>query len=153
MIIERDRNKYEHPHSMRPQFTPYKCLFLHIPPSSARFFSSFLTLRSSHYVTNRMTSNRSHFRNVHFYDGTKDGDDDDALGGLIRNGSVTEGNFLDMLGILLVTESPIRVHHGDSDHIVSRTDDQLEVGIYDVYCDSDIKYWMNDGYIESFHTM
>ncbi|KAF8416257.1 HNH endonuclease-domain-containing protein [Tirmania nivea] len=32
-----------------------------------------------------------------------------------------------MLGILLVTESPICVHHRDSDHIVSGTDDWLEM--------------------------
>ena len=83
-----------------------------------------------------MASNRSHFRNVHFHDGTK-ADEDDALGGLIQNGSITEGNFLDMLGILLVTEgAPVRVQHRASGHIVSRTHDRLEVGVYDIYCDS-----------------
>ena len=39
-----------------------------------------------------MTSNQSHFRNIHFYDATKP--DDAALGGLIQNGSVTEADFL-----------------------------------------------------------
>ncbi|KAF8430233.1 hypothetical protein EV426DRAFT_580561 [Tirmania nivea] len=97
-----------------------------------------------------MTSNRSHFRNVHFYDGTKAGDHDHALGGLIYNESVTEGNFLAMLGILLVIEGPIREHHRTSDHIVSRTNDRLEVGLHDIYCDSGIKV-LDD--IESFHTM
>ena len=83
-----------------------------------------------------MAANRSHFRNVHFYDGTKD-DDADALGGLIQNGSITEGNFLDMLGILLVTGGgSIRVEHRTSGQIVLRGDARLEVGIYDIFCDS-----------------
>ena len=82
-----------------------------------------------------MSSNRSHFRNIHFYDATKV--DEDALGGLIQNGSITEENFLDMLGILLVTESvPIRVEHRTSGHIVSGNNRRLDVGVYDIYCDS-----------------
>ena len=76
-----------------------------------------------------MASNRSHFRNVHFYDGSI------LLGGLIQNGSVTERNFLDMLGILLVTEAPIRVQHRTSGEIVSISDSRLQLGIYNVYCD------------------
>ncbi|KAI5811158.1 HNH endonuclease-domain-containing protein [Peziza echinospora] len=81
-----------------------------------------------------MTSHRSHFRNIHFYDGTKN-NEPDALGGLIQNGSITEANFLDMLGILLVTEgAPIRVEHRTSGHVISRTHDRLEVGVYDIYC-------------------
>jgi len=68
--------------------------------------------------------------------------EDDVLGGLIQNGSITEANFLDMLKILLVTDGfPIRVEHraqnceAISDYVVSRTDDRLEVGLYDVNCD------------------
>ena len=88
-----------------------------------------------------MASNRSHFRNVHIHDATR-GDEYALLGGLIQNGSITEGNFLDMLEILLVTDgAPIRVEHqapgceAIPDHLVSRTDKRLETGIYNVYCD------------------
>ncbi|RPB03501.1 hypothetical protein L873DRAFT_1800589 [Choiromyces venosus 120613-1] len=45
-------------------------------------------------------------RNVHFYDASKPGI---ALGGLIQNVSVTEANFLNTTGILLITETPLRV--------------------------------------------
>ena len=68
---------------------------------------------------------------VHFYDATKP---DDALGGLIQNGSVTEGNFLQMLRIVLVTEAPVRVQHRTSGEIVSMSDSRLQIGIYDVSC-------------------
>jgi len=71
---------------------------------------------------------------VHFYDATKA--DGGALGGLIQNGSITEENFLGMLGILLVTEGvPIRVVHRTSGHIVSRNNRCLEAGVYDIYSD------------------
>ncbi|KAF8535552.1 hypothetical protein BDD12DRAFT_918639 [Trichophaea hybrida] len=59
--------------------------------------------------------------NIHFYDATSH---EIVLGGLIQNGSVTEANFLDILGILLITERPMRVQQ------------RLELGEYDVYCDS-----------------
>jgi len=79
-----------------------------------------------------MPINRSLSRNVTFYDTTKP---DEALGGLIQNGSITEANFLDILGILLVVErSPIRVQEKISSRIVSRTDMPLETGAYDIYC-------------------
>ena len=79
-----------------------------------------------------MASNRSHFRNVHFHDATKP---DDALGGLIQNGSVTEANFLQMLRIVVVSESPIRAQHRTSGNIVSMSDNPLQLGVYDLYCD------------------
>ena len=53
-----------------------------------------------------MPADRSLDRNVQFYDARSPGD---TLGGLIQNDSVTEANFLEMLGILLITEPPIRV--------------------------------------------
>jgi len=82
-----------------------------------------------------MTSNdRSHFRNVYFYDANKP--DDAALGGFVQNGSVTEANFLQMLGIVLFTETPIRAQHRTSGHIVLECENRLELGSYDVYCDS-----------------
>lgn len=59
-----------------------------------------------------------------------------ALGGLIQNGSVTEANFLEMLGILLITETPIRVQKRGTSHIITSTNNQLGLGEYDVYCNS-----------------
>ncbi|KAG0137886.1 HNH endonuclease-domain-containing protein [Tuber indicum] len=84
-----------------------------------------------------MSSDRSLDRNVHFYDAT-DPDASDALGGLIQNGSVTEANFLQMLGILLIVESPIHVQHRSSGKLVSATNNRLLIGTYDVYCESRI---------------
>jgi len=79
-------------------------------------------------------NNRSHFRNVHFYDGNNPGV---LLGGLIQNGSVTERNFLHMLGIILNVQSPIIVQHQGSGHIVLMSESRLEVGSYDIYCHSE----------------
>ncbi|KAF8465989.1 hypothetical protein BDZ91DRAFT_849115 [Kalaharituber pfeilii] len=83
-----------------------------------------------------MSSNRSYSRNVQIYDGSNP---DVLLGGLVQNGSVTERNFLQMLGIILITETPIIVQHRGSGHIVLVSDSRLEVGTYDVYCDGDIQ--------------
>ncbi|KAI5809503.1 HNH endonuclease-domain-containing protein [Peziza echinospora] len=82
-----------------------------------------------------MASNRSHFRNVHFYDGSNPSI---LLGGLIQNGSVTEANFLQMLGIVLAAEA-IRAQHRSSGHIVSVNESRLELGSYDIYCNGDIR--------------
>ncbi|KAF8418982.1 hypothetical protein EV426DRAFT_638433 [Tirmania nivea] len=82
-----------------------------------------------------MPIDRSLGRNVQFYDATSPGD---ALGGLIQNGSVTEANFLEMLGILLITETSIRVQERGTGHIITSTNNQLGLGEYDVYCDSPI---------------
>ncbi|KAG0641783.1 HNH endonuclease-domain-containing protein [Tuber brumale] len=84
-----------------------------------------------------MSLNRSLPRNVSFYEATSP---DEALGGLVQNGSITEANFLDMLGILLVVGmSPIRVQERMSSHIVSRTEVPLQVGVYDIYCEASIQ--------------
>ena len=80
-----------------------------------------------------MRSDRSIDRNIHFYDATSR---EAALGGLIQCGSLTEANFLDCLGVLLTTESPIRVQARVSGHVVSRTGNPIEPGEYDIYCDS-----------------
>lgn len=80
-----------------------------------------------------MPIDRSLGRNVHFYDASVP---DVSLGGLIQNGSVTEANFLDMLSIILVTNTPIRVQGRTSGHIVTRTNSRVESGEYDIYCDS-----------------
>jgi len=70
-----------------------------------------------------MPIDRSLGRNVQFYDATLPGD---ALGGLIQNGSVTEANFLDMLEILLITNSSItRVQERGSGHIIARASTRL----------------------------
>ena len=80
-----------------------------------------------------MPIDRSLGRNVHFYDATSP---EVVLGGMIQNGSVTEANFLDMLGILLITETSIRVQKRGTGHIVKSTNNQLGLGKYDIYCDS-----------------
>jgi len=79
-----------------------------------------------------MPPDRSLGRNIHFYDATAP---DVALGGFIQNGSVTEANFLDFLFILLVTAAPLRVQERNSGHIVVMTNNRLELGEYDIYCD------------------
>ncbi|RPB03499.1 hypothetical protein L873DRAFT_1841125 [Choiromyces venosus 120613-1] len=88
-------------------------------------------------------------RNVHFYDASKPGI---TLGGLIQSGSVTEANFLDMIGILLATETPLRVQEKTSGHVVATTNNPLQPGEYDVYCDMHIfplekeSLWIHLGY-------
>ena len=65
---------------------------------------TFTTITSSKDV-----SDRSLPRSVTFYDATKPGE---TLGGFVQNGSITEANFLDILGILLVIEEgPIGVQY------------------------------------------
>lgn len=51
-----------------------------------------------------MLINRSIIHNIQFHDTTSGGV---ASGGLIQNGSVAEANFLDILGVLLITERSI----------------------------------------------
>ncbi|KAG0636795.1 hypothetical protein HOY80DRAFT_890698 [Tuber brumale] len=86
-----------------------------------------------------MSPNRALQRNVSFYGTTNP---QEALGGLVQNGSITEANFLDILGILLVVDgvvSPLRAQERMSGHIVSRTDVPLKTGVYDIYCDVSIR--------------
>ncbi|KAG0133141.1 HNH endonuclease-domain-containing protein [Tuber indicum] len=85
-----------------------------------------------------MSPNRALQRNVSFYDATNPGK---ALGGLVQNGSITEANFLDILGILLVVDGvgPLRVQERMSSRIVSRTDVPLKTGVYDIHCDVSIQ--------------
>ncbi|KAG0132636.1 HNH endonuclease-domain-containing protein [Tuber indicum] len=83
-----------------------------------------------------MPQNRSRLRNVSYDDATKP---DIPLGGFVQNGSITETNFHDILGILLVVEGPLRVQMRISSRIVSRTDAPLETGVYDIYCDTSIQ--------------
>ena len=79
-----------------------------------------------------MPADRSLGRNVQFYDASAP---DVALGGFIQNGSVTEANFLETLGILLITEIPVRIQERVSGYIVSMMNNLLRTGKYDVYCD------------------
>jgi len=80
-----------------------------------------------------MSTSRSLPRNVSFYDATHL---DVALGGFVQNGSITEENFLDILGMLpIIEEGPIRVQERMSSHIVSRTGMPLQAGVYDIYCE------------------
>ncbi|KAG0643111.1 hypothetical protein HOY80DRAFT_1098101 [Tuber brumale] len=83
-----------------------------------------------------MSLNRSLLRNVSFYNATHPGT---ALGGLFQNGSLTEGNFVDILEMLLVVEGcPLRVLERISGHIISRTDLPIKTGCYDIYSDASI---------------
>jgi hypothetical protein len=66
-------------------------------------------------------------RNVQFYDATSP---EVPLGGIIQNGSITENNFLDMLGILLISQTPLRVQERTSGHVVTTTDNPLKPGDY-----------------------
>jgi hypothetical protein len=80
-----------------------------------------------------MSPNRSEGRNVHFFDATNQ---DVCLGGFIQNGSVTKANFIDMLAILLLTESPIQIKERSSGILLTETKEILNLGNYDVYCRS-----------------
>ena len=80
-----------------------------------------------------MALNRSLIRNVFFHDATYP---DVTLGGLFQNGSITEANFLDILEMLLIVQgNPLHVQQRASGHILSRTDIQLQTGVYDIHCD------------------
>ncbi|KAG0129721.1 hypothetical protein HOY82DRAFT_610319 [Tuber indicum] len=77
-----------------------------------------------------MSSNRSHQPNVFFYNGTHP---DIALGGLLQNESITEENFLNILGILLVVPAgPLSVQERILGHVVSRSSMVLETAIIQV---------------------
>ena len=81
-----------------------------------------------------MASSRSALRNTHFYDATNP---EAVLGGFRQNGSITEANFLSFLDILLVTqeECTVRVQARISGYVVTRTNNPLATGVYDIYCD------------------
>ena len=83
---------------------------------------------------------RSACRNIHIFDSAHP---DKPLGGVRQNGSITESNFLDMPGILLVMDGvqdgvqdvvPFIVQHRTSSHTVTRTHHRLQIGDYDVHC-------------------
>lgn len=80
-----------------------------------------------------MPPDRSADRNVHFYDAMSP---EVPLGGMIQNGSVTEANFLAMLNILLISEDPLHVNERGSDRVVTATNNALQVGGYDIFCNS-----------------
>ena len=82
-----------------------------------------------------MSSHRSHFRNVHFFN---EASPDVVLGGLVQNGSLTEKNFLMMLGIVLVTTAPIRVSARGTGKIVLAVDTRLDVGDYMISCEGEL---------------
>ena len=66
-------------------------------------------------------------RNVRFYDASAPGV---ALGGSMQNGSVTEVSFLEILGILLITDVHVHVQERRSGHIVSMTNNGPQTGTY-----------------------
>ncbi|PUU80380.1 hypothetical protein B9Z19DRAFT_1100291 [Tuber borchii] len=84
-----------------------------------------------------MALNRSLIRNVWFHETRSQ---EKTLRGPFQNGSITEGNFLDILGIVLVVQgNPLQVQERESGHILSQTDIPLNKGVYDIYCDVSIK--------------
>ncbi|KAG0128273.1 hypothetical protein HOY82DRAFT_622055 [Tuber indicum] len=85
-----------------------------------------------------MSPNRSLQRNVFFHDAAKP---KEALGGLVQNGPITEANFLDMLGMLLVVDGgcPLHLQGRMSSHMISRRDMPLKAGVYDIYADVSIQ--------------
>ncbi|KAK9350629.1 HNH endonuclease-domain-containing protein [Lipomyces doorenjongii] len=76
-----------------------------------------------------MAGRRAIGRDVHFY---YFAEPDKALGGLILNPSVTEKNFLSMLGILIVASGPYRVTLRSTGHELAPTDEPLQPGHYDI---------------------
>ena len=77
-----------------------------------------------------MPIDRSADRNIHFFD---DANPDVCLGGLIQNGSVTEANFLDMVGIIVLTEGPVQIRERTSGRVVMRTNEPLGLGEYNIF--------------------
>ncbi|KAG0634810.1 HNH endonuclease-domain-containing protein [Tuber brumale] len=79
-----------------------------------------------------MSHTRSGGRNLTFYNSAHPAV---VLGGLVQNGSITEANFLDMFGILLVVEGgPLHVHARITGQIISRTEMTLRTGAYEISC-------------------
>jgi hypothetical protein len=72
-------------------------------------------------------------RNVHFFDGSTG----DMLGGLFQNGTVTQGNFISMLNIVLVPHPLIKPRtfmvKARSRQTLSLTNQRLTPGDYDIY--------------------
>ncbi|KAF8443643.1 hypothetical protein BGX38DRAFT_1199308 [Terfezia claveryi] len=91
-----------------------------------------------------MPTNRSLGRNVHFYNAAFP---EVPLGGLRQNGSVTQANFLYMLKILIVAETPFTVHERRTGQEVAWTNTRLEPGSYDVSGDGPIQitneFWVH----------
>ncbi|KAK9326603.1 HNH endonuclease-domain-containing protein [Lipomyces starkeyi] len=76
-----------------------------------------------------MAGGRAIGRDVHFYNFAEP---DKALGGLILNPSVTEKNFLSMLGVLIVASGPYHVTLRSTGHDLTPTDQPLQPGHYDI---------------------
>ncbi|KAK9241663.1 HNH endonuclease-domain-containing protein [Lipomyces tetrasporus] len=76
-----------------------------------------------------MAGSRAIGRDVHFY---LFSEPEKPLGGMILNPSVTEKNFLSMLGILIVASGPYRVTLRSTGIDLMPTDDALKPGHYDI---------------------
>ncbi|KAF8427681.1 hypothetical protein EV426DRAFT_631589 [Tirmania nivea] len=59
-------------------------------------------------------------------------------GDLVRT-DLLQANFLDMIAILLITVDHVRVQERTSGHVIARTNNTLQPGEYDVYCDGGIE--------------
>lgn len=94
-----------------------------------RFFSSFLTLRSSQYV---MSVNRSVGRDVHIYDAN---DPTTVLGGLILTNGVTNANFYLMVEVFLLFDGKYVLRHEDGTEL-QRNDQPMRQGDYFIVTDS-----------------
>ena len=80
-----------------------------------------------------MSRNRASLRNTHFYDAANPSV---VLGGFWQQGSITEATCLSILEKIVITGGePIRVERRNSTHILSRIDQPIASGQYDVYCD------------------
>ncbi|GJJ09222.1 hypothetical protein Clacol_003444 [Clathrus columnatus] len=79
-------------------------------------------------------SGRSGGPNVFIFDHPSQPNDTRLLGGFIQNGSVTEANFLDMLSILLVVDAPYNVIRRGDNRLVTRSQNTLPLGEYEVHC-------------------
>lgn len=78
-----------------------------------------------------MPIDRAAVRNVSIYEGATRA----CLGGVRQNGAITEAVFLSILSeILLVASAPVTVTVRASGRTVLPTNNPLEPGAYDVYC-------------------
>ncbi|KAF8426426.1 hypothetical protein BGX38DRAFT_487219 [Terfezia claveryi] len=114
------------------------CIYLYRwRPPLFSFFSSFLTLRSSHSATNQqdislristlvMAVNRSAGRDIHIYDAK---DPDTVLRGLVLTNGITNANFYSMMEVFLLFGSEYVLQHEDG-MVVTRDEQVLGRGKY-----------------------
>lgn len=83
--------------------------------------------------TSTMPINREAWRNIRLYEVSTG----NLLGGTHQNGSMTGANLLSILGsILLVVDDQWSVKHRTSGLVIESTNAPLQLGEYDIYCES-----------------